>query len=81
MGDHCKNLYAELQEYAKAGVDVDVALKIMEISCLERIADATEKMQMSLSELEPLADLTDCVSKTGGGDLFCIAGNVTGYNG
>lgn len=54
---------------------------------LERIADALEgineelsSISSSLADLSALTDLADCITRSRGGEQFCITGNVTNYD-
>ena len=73
-----------LEEYCEIAGDYEDginALKMMEISRLNRIADALEGINDSLEKIsnsvELLEKLSDCVSENQYGGFFSVSGNVT----
>lgn len=78
MEERYLDVLAEFNKRAYQDEQADT-LKLMEISRLERIADALEGIREALEALEPLADCT--MKDRQGNEMFYIAGSVTTYEG
>lgn len=83
MTEQCERIMKEFYENAGTGycADNNLTLKIMELRRLDRIAEALEDINCTLTTIggsvEMLEKLGDCVDTTPGyGERLIISGNV-----
>lgn len=82
--DTYKDMAEEFCELEGLGHSPGDAWKMMELSRLDRIADALEGIKSGLSEISVSLDslekdLDGCISISGKGRFLCITGNISTY--